>query len=733
MKLIIVESPTKAKTLTRFLNGKGDYRIEASMGHVRDLPKGELGVDLEHNFTPKYIIPKDKQKRVTELKDAAKKAESIILATDPDREGEAIAWHIANILETHNMKHETRKAKTSTKKPDVSHVSGLVSQPQRIVFHEITKTAIDEALEHPRAIDLPLVDAQQARRVLDRLVGYKLSPLLWQKLSRRWLSAGRVQSVAVRLIVEREREIEKFEKQEFWTIEGDFLSHPGLDPGSRDNNHGAVKSSLRLRSGQAPEESRTQAPLSQNAELITRKALTAQLISKDGVKYEKTLTFDLFDGKYTTNSSAISDKQQAISIIDALSPPYTVSAVDKKEVRRSPAAPFTTSTLQQEAGRKLYFSAKKTMQVAQKLYEEGLISYHRTDSVNLSEKFIGEAREYIVNEFGKQYIPEKPKRYQTKSKVAQEAHEAIRPTNVHLLSAELKTQTSELNHDHIHLYDLIWKRAMASQAADAVFDSTTIGITSSNGYLFQASGSVIKFDGYLKLSDGQSEDVILPTVRVGQSLTLKEALPTQHFTNPPPRYSEASLVKTLEEKGIGRPSTYAPTISTIQDRQYVKKEEKKLLPTDLGKTVTDFLVQYFPHIIDLPFTATMEDNLDAIATGENKWEPVIRAFYEPFSKDLEGAYETAEKVVMPVEQIDEKCPTCGNPLVIRTGRYGKFIACSTFPKCRYTRQILTKIDMKCPRDGGDIVVKKTRRGKVFYGCSNYPTCTFAAWKKEDIK
>jgi len=654
MKLIIVESPTKARTLTKFLGGK--YRVEATMGHIRDLPKSDLGVDVENNFTPRYIIPRDKAKNAKALKDAAKKAESIILATDPDREGEAIAYHVAEILK----KHEPF---------------------QRIVFHEITKNAIEEALKNPRVIDQPLVDAQQARRVLDRIVGYKLSPLLWQKLSKRWLSAGRVQSVTVRLIVEREREISRFEKKEFWTIEGDF------------------------------------------------EKIKAVLVSKKGEKYEHTRSYDLFDGKYTTTSSTITNKKLVDLIIADLKSPFTVSAVVKKEIRRNPAAPFTTSTLQQDAGRKLYFSAKKNMQLAQKLYEEGYITYHRTDSVNLSEKFLEEARGYITKTYGKEYIPQKPRIFQTKSKVAQEAHEAIRPTDVGVL----EPVNEDFNKDHKRLYELIWKRAMVSQAKEAVFDSTTVTITSSNGYMFETQGSVVKFDGFLAIMGRDADEVVISAVAVGEIVTLKQAIPEQHFTSPPPRYTEASLVKALEEKDIGRPSTYAPIISTVQERQYVVKEEKKLVPTDLGNSVTDFLVQYFPNILDLPFTAKLESDLDAIANGTKRWQPVIADFWGPFSKELEGAYEKAEKVKVAIVELDEKCPDCGNMLVLRMGRYGKFVACSTFPACKYTRQYAEKIDMKCPKCGGDIIIKKSRRGKVFYGCSNYPTCTFAAWKKEDIK
>ncbi len=698
MNLIIVESPTKARTLTRYLNGK--YRVEATMGHVRDLPKSELGVDVEHNFAPRYVIPRAKAKQVKELKESVSHADSIILATDPDREGEAIAWHVAQIIgnievgngKLDNNVRRKKKGSKESKSQDISlrHPASHFSHPiSRIVFHEITESAIKEALEHPRSIDQKLVDAQQARRILDRLVGYKLSPLLWQKLSRRWLSAGRVQSVAVRLIVEREREIAKFQREEFWVIEGVF----GL----------------------------------------TNKEIRAQLISKDGNKYEEMVAFELFDGKYTTTKTSIKTEQTARDIIADTKEPYTVTAVDKKEIKRYPAPPFTTSTLQQEAGRRLYFSAKRTMQLAQKLYEEGLITYHRTDSVNLSQKFLDDARSFISSTYGNKYLPDAPRTYQTKSKVAQEAHEAIRPTDARMTLDKLQGKSDELNREHLRLYDLIWKRAIASQAREAVFDSTTVSITSSNGYLFQTQGSVILFDGYLAIVGRDSEERIIPAVSVGENIALQDAVPIRHETMPPPRYTEASLVKTLEEKDIGRPSTYAPIISTIQDRQYVTKEEKKLMPTELGNTVNDFLVQYFPGIMELPFTAEMEAKLDEIANGEVLWEPVIAEFYGHFAKSLDETYQEAEKVKVPVEELHEACPNCGNQLVIRVGRYGKFVACSTFPACKYTRQFAEKIDMKCPRCGGDIVIKKSRRGKMFYGCSNYPTCNFAAWKKEDIK
>jgi DNA topoisomerase-1 len=669
MILIIVESPTKARTLARFLDRKGDYRIEATTGHIRDLPKASLGVDIEHDFAPSYIIPKDKKKRVGQLKALAAKADTIILATDPDREGEAIAWHAANII--HNSKFK-------------------IQSLQRIAFHEITQSAINEALAHPRAIDEALVSAQQARRVLDRLVGYTLSPLLWQKLSRRWLSAGRVQSVAVRLLVEREREIAAFAKEEYWTIEGEFQTKSG-DP------------------------------------------LHAVLISKDSVKFETVRSFHLFDGTYTTATSSIRNHDEAQAIVRNLAPPFSVSAVETKEIVRNPPVPYTTSTLQQDAGRRLGLSAKRTMQLAQQLYEEGLITYHRTDSVNLSDKFIAECRDFILARYGRKYLPATARHYRTKSKLAQEAHEAVRPTDVGIESSQFTRHSREMNRDHIRLYDLIWKRAVACQMKEAVFDSTTISIADNNAYFFQSQGAVIRFDGFLSVLGREANgDIILPPVTVGETLELSAVSPIQHFSAPPPRYSEAALVKTLEEAGIGRPSTYAPIISTIQERMYITKSDKRLLPTDLGFTVTDFLVRFFPDILKLAFTAHMEDEFDQIASGKKDWHPVIRQFYDAFYSNIQKAYESAEKVKIPVETLDEKCPECTNPLVIRTGRYGKFIACSTFPACKYSRQLVEKIGKRCPKCANDIIVKKSRKGKMFYGCAGYPACTFAAWKKEDI-
>ncbi|RJR29752.1 type I DNA topoisomerase [Candidatus Microgenomates bacterium] len=697
MSLILVESPTKAKTLSRFLGKK--YRVVATFGHIRDLGKGELSVDVENNFKPKYVIPKDKAKRVKELRGLVGENDRVILATDPDREGEAIAYHMAVIL-------SNKGARITSEKIDEDRF-------QRITFHEITEDAIKEALEHPGKINYQLVDAQQARRVLDRLVGYNLSPLLWRKLSRRWLSAGRVQSIAVRLIVEREREIQKFTKAEFWEIEGEFTSvipaHAGIHIDSR-------------------------VPASPAGRRGNDKIINANLVSKDSIKYAQSETIELFDGKYTFSKTSIATQKQVDAIIADFASPFTVSAVDKKEVKRNPAPPYTTSAMQIDAGRKLGYTSKRIMQLAQNLYEEGVITYHRTDSVNLATKFLGAAAHFIENTFGKEFAQYRT--YATKSKMAQEAHEAIRPTQVALSSEQLAVR-GKFGGEHLKLYDLIWKRAVASQMAAAIFDSTKIGITSSNGYQFETQGSVIKFEGFLKVMGRDSEGVVLPDVAVNDTLHLQKTIPTQKFTQPPPRYSEASLIKTLEEDGIGRPSTYAPTLATIQDRLYVAKEEKEdgrkgrnFIPTELGFLVNDFLVKYFSDIINLPFTATMESTLDEIAEGKREWVPVIAEFFSPFNQKLKEVEDTAQKQEAPVEKTGEKCPQCQTgDVIIKQGRFGKFMACSRFPDCKFTKNIVEKINMKCPTcKEGDVVVKKTKRGRRFYGCSRYPDCDFAAWK-----
>lgn len=680
--LVIVESPTKARTLSKYL-GSG-YQIEASMGHVRDLPKSKLGIDVENGFTPGYIIPRDKKKRVSELKKLAYGAKELWLATDPDREGEAIAWHLAEILNVENRKWkvgvEDRRSNTPNHLPSI----------KRVVFHEITEDAIKEAFAHPREINLQLVDAQQARRVLDRLVGYKLSPLLWQKI-KRGLSAGRVQSVALRLIVEREREIESFKPVEYWSIEAEL--------GSSVKGEG--------------------------------ERFFAELVEISGEKIELKDGIGFF----------IHTKEEAEKHLEALKKAsYKVSGVTKKEVRRYPSPPFITSTLQQAAGNKLNMSAKKTMMLAQNLYEHGFITYMRTDSVNLSSQAIGATRSFIKSKFGSAYLPASPRVYKSKSKNAQEAHEAIRPTSISLQPTAI-SQQKEFNRDHARLYDLIWKRIVASQMNEAILDQTTVDVTANDNYTLRATGSLLKFDGWLKLynvssieypdegSENENKNQLLPELTEGEKLTLFQILPEQHFTQPPPRFSEASLIKKLEELGIGRPSTYAPILSTIQERLYVEKQERRFIATSLGLTVNDFLVKYFPEVFDYEFTASMEDILDEISRGERPWVQSVKEFYTPFETQLEKTEKQAKKVEVKLEVTDKKCPECDKFLVIRTGRFGKFLACSGFPECKHTESFEVAIDAKCPLDSGEIIAKKTRKGKIFYGCKNYPQCKFASWSK----
>ena len=656
--LVIVESPTKAKTIAKFL-GK-DFRIESSFGHIRDLPKSKLGVDLEHDFEPEYVIPTKSKARVTELKKLAAKADLIYFATDEDREGEAISWHLATVF----------------KSP--------ANKMKRIVFHEITESAIRAALENPRSIDLHLVDAQQARRVLDRLVGYQLSPFLWRKVARG-LSAGRVQSVAVRLIVEREREILAFKPQEYWSVEADF--HP---------------------------ESATE----------TFRAKLAQI-----------------DGK-TVDKLELKNEDEAQTIVKALEQArYQVSAVDHHQTKKGPLPPFTTSTLQQEANRRLGFSAKQTMMLAQQLYEGielgsqglvGLITYMRTDSVNLADKFLVEAQHYITAQIGPDYSTG-PRRYKAKSKLAQEAHEAIRPTVAQNDPAAVKPH---LDSRQFRLYQLIWQRAIASQMSEASIDSTKVDIAAQKTpYVFRATGSVIKFPGYLKVYPTATQDVLLPELKEKETVELQTLLPIQHFTQPPARYSEATLVKTLEEYGIGRPSTYAPTIATIQERGYVEKEDKRLKPTDIALVVNDVLVEHFPTIVDYQFTARLEDDLDEIANGEKEWRPVISEFWKPFNKNLKQKDKELNKKELTEEKTDEVCEKCGQPMVIKVGRYGKFLACTGYPDCKNTKPLNgdnepaapTPTGEQCPDCSSPLVKRQGRYGE-FVGCSNYPACKYI--KKE---
>jgi len=661
-KLVIVESPAKARTVGNIL-GK-DYRVKASVGHVRDLLRSQLSVDVENNFKPKYRVPNEKRSIVKELIKDGKKAEEIYLATDPDREGEAIAWHL---LESAELEE---------------------SRVKRVVFHEITKSAINEAFSNPRGIDQDLVDAQQARRILDRLVGYNLTPLLWKKVRGR-LSAGRVQSVALRLIVEREREIEDFIPVEYWSIDAEF---------SPDNSSDKFQAALVKIDKQDP-----------------------AISSKD-------------------------DVDELIAILKILK--YHVTAIKKGIRKRRPYPPFITSTLQQQASRQLGFTAKRTMRIAQQLYEgidvgdgieTGLITYMRTDSTKISSVALKEVRGYIKKTHGDAFVPEKPNFYKTRAAKAQEAHEAVRPTSVMRTPENIK---SFLDNNQFRLYRLIWRRFVASQMKSAVYETLSIevsGNTELNNYLFRASGSTVRFPGFLvlyeeatdngKKGNGEKELRIPDGLVEGDHLNLEELIPDQHFTQPPPRYTEASLVQTMEENGIGRPSTYAPIISTIQARGYVYREKKRLHPTETGMIVNDLLVEYFPDILGIHFTAHMEEDLDEIASGNRQWNDVLAEFYKSFEPRLTHAQKEMPENHMEPEEIGRQCPKCGNELVIKWGRFGKFISCSNFPECKHTEPYLEKIGVACPKDGGDIVIRKTRKGRIFYGCSNYPECEFSSWKK----
>ncbi len=666
MNLVIVESPTKAKTIQRFL--PAGFAIKSSYGHVRDLPKKDLGVDTANNFEPKYVVPLLARKRLGEIKKALPQAEKIILASDEDREGEAIAWHLTQALKINPEK------------------------TQRIVFHEITKTAIAAALKNPRQIDMNLVDAQQARRILDRLVGYELSPFLWRKVAKG-LSAGRVQSVAVRLVVEREREIQKFKPEEYWSIE-------------------ATLGKKTLKNPDQPTEEFSAQLTKQNG----------QAIPKPGIKTQ------------AETEKIVADLKDA---------DFKVAAIERKDALRYPAPPFVTSTLQQEAVNKLHFSAKQTMQIAQQLYEGvilgqegavGLITYMRTDSLNLAPEALTATAAYITEQFGKDYLPETPRVYKTKTKGAQEAHEAIRPTDITLEPEKIQ---SYLTPQQFKLYNLIWRRTLACQMANAIIDTLAIDVEaakSNNVYTFRANGSQIKFDGFLKIYNGKIKENILPPLEEKEELDLIKLTPGQHFTQPPARYNEASLIKALEAEGIGRPSTYAPIISTIQERNYVQKDaDRKFIPTEIGFIVNDLLVEHFPQVVDIKFTAHIEEDFDDIADGKIIWTEVLKEFYEPFKANLVQKYAEVKKQKQEPLSTDETCPQCGAPLLIRTSRFGQFYACSQYPKCRYTKNIVDpsqNLNMACPKClEGEVVVKKTRRGKIFYGCSRWPDCDFASWDK----
>jgi len=663
-KLVIVESPAKARTLNKIL-GRG-YSVKASLGHVRDLPRTSLGVDIDKGFTPRYVIPVEKKKIVGEIKKAATEASSIYLATDPDREGEAISWHLLQAI-----------------KLDEDEIP-----VHRVVFQEISKDAVQKAFQSPRSIDMNLVNAQQARRILDRLVGYKLSPLLWRKV-QRGLSAGRVQSVAVRMIVDREREIRNFVSQEYWVIEVEL----------------------------APPEEKE-------------------------VSFKARL-FALADGTRLD----IGNKDEADRVVaDLEKAAYAVKAVATKQVARQPAPPFTTSTLQQEAWWKLHFTAGRTMAIAQQLYEGlplgkegsvGLITYMRTDSTRVADSAINEAKEFISEKYGAKLLPPKPRSFARKTKWAQEAHEAIRPTKIYRQPEQLEPF---LNPAQLKLYELIWKRMVASQMSAALYDTTNVEIEASNaekqsrfhrGYLLKASSSVVKFPGFMAVySESRDEDehresfVSLPKLGIGDKLIYRGTFPEQCFTQPPPRYTEATLIKALEQNGIGRPSTYAPIISTIQGRDYVNKTGGKFHPTELGIIVNKILTEHFPKIVDLGFTAQMEEQLDEIAQGKYEWIAGLQEFYPPFQDMLDKAWTNLEKVSM-TQVSEETCPNCGRSMVIKVGRFGKFLACSGYPHCKTTMPYVIKTGVACPQCGGELVERISKKKKVFYGCSNFPKCQFA--------
>ncbi|HAT4200176.1 type I DNA topoisomerase [Clostridium perfringens] len=646
-KLVIVESPAKAKTIEKYL-GK-NYVVEASMGHVRDLPKSQLGVDIENDYNPKYITIRGKGELLSKLRKLAKKSDKIYLATDPDREGEAISWHLANVLKIDE------------------------NENCRIEFNEITKDAVKNSIKHPRKINCNLVDAQQARRVLDRLVGYEISPLLWRNV--KWgLSAGRVQSAALKLICDREEEIKKFNPEEYWTVD------------------------VKLKKG--------------------KKSFPVKLTTKNKKKIE------------------IKNKEQADQIIDELKEnEYIVSKIKKGTKNKNPLAPFTTSTLQQEASKKLNFMTKKTMSVAQQLYEGvevkkfgtvGLITYMRTDSVRISKEAQEKALNFIDETYGKEYVPEEPRVYKGKKNI-QDAHEAIRPTYVEITPEIAKTN---LSNDQYKLYALIWKRFIASQMATCILNTNSLEIKNGD-YTLRASGSTIKFDGFMKvyeyISGEEEESVLLPELEENEVLKEESIESKQHFTQPPARYSEAAFVKLLEEKGIGRPSTYVPTISTLISRKYVDREKKILIPTELGFIVNDILSNYFKQIVDTDFTAEMEVKLDNVEAGKESWTHIVDEFFTPLKEDIEKAEKEISKVIIEDKVSDVPCDKCGRLMVIKHGRFGDFLACPGYPECQNTKPIVEEVDANCPLCGGKILVKRSKKGNRFYGCSNYPECNFVSW------
>ena len=656
MKLLIVESPAKIYTLKKYLDDS--FQIKATLGHVRDLPKKELGIDTEHNFEPKYVITPSRRKTVKDIKEIAEQAEIVYLATDLDREGEAISWHIMQAAglqsQISNLKSQNHKQKQKV---------------YRITFHEITKSAILDALKNPRALNMDLVDAQQARRVLDRLVGYKLSPFLWRKVMKG-LSAGRVQSVAVRLVVEREEEIEKFKPDEYWEI----------------------LASLKNKKDQE---------------------FPAKLVSKDSK------TIDKLQIKSEKDAKEIEDELE--------NEKYQVAGIVSEAVEKYSFPPYTTSTFQQDVTYKLGFSAKRAMRLAQDLYEAGKITYMRTDSVNLAWIAINSIRKYIGEQIGKDYLPEKPRGFKTKTKGAQEAHEAIRPTFVGTVHSDLKNK--KFTEDHFKIYDLIWKRAVASQMKPAILDTQKIDIIAGK-YGFSASAQQIKFDGFTKVYPVKFGEQEMAEVEKDEILTLQKLNKSQHFTKPSARYNQASLIKKLEELGIGRPSTYASIVDTIQQRGYVNFQNRYFMPTDTGRIVNKMLVDNFSNIVDYKFTAKMENDLDDVADGKLPWQKAVGDFYVPFEKNLKEKEEKVQKQEIEIEGDGEPCSKCGKPMAVKTGKFGKFLACTGYPDCKTTKNIQQKIGIKCPDcKDGDVIERRSKKGKMFYGCSRYPNCKFVSWTR----
>lgn len=680
MNLVIVESPTKARKLSKFLGS--DYVVEASVGHIRDLPKSGLSVDTENNFEPTYAISKDKNKVVSKLRAAAGKADKIYLATDPDREGEAIAWHVKYVLENTTGKNKTK------------------AQFLRATFHEITKSAVLKAMDNPTELSMDMVDAQQARRVVDRLVGYKLSPVLWKKV-RRGLSAGRVQSVALRLIVEKEREIEAFVPEEYWELDV------------------ALSANKLTKIAAFTKESKVVEDLNQDV-------FISRVISVEGKKFEPKV-----EGVVAP----------VLAVLDDAS--YKVDNIEKKERSRVSLPPFTTSTLQQKSATSFGYSGKQTMSLAQQLYEEGLITYHRTDSMVLSETAVVMAREFIVKEYGDNYLPKTQNIFSKKSKNAQEAHEAIRVTDITIQGNDILQKSARFTPQHAKLYDLIWRRYVSSQMEKAAYNQTSVTIEFSNSKssgpksgMLRTSGSILKFDGWMRLFPNR-EDTLLPDLSEGQALNFIDKTAAQKFTQPPARFNDASLIKELERRGIGRPSTYASIISVIIDRGYIERTQKKFFASSVGMTVSDFLLKHFPIVMDYDFTAEMEENLDRISRGEKEWRKIVADFYNPLEKTIESVTDKAERTQIPVEKTGEKCPDCnaehGGEIVIRTGRFGKFKSCNRFPECKFTQNIVEVVeDVICPLcQKGEVTIKNTRWGKPFFGCGNYPKCNWASWKKPE--